>query len=320
MANDRSESVSLFFQGTLRFLMKILTPFSAFFGIISTKASEMFSSDKAEPSITEDELTEIIETAEEEGVVDEEQSDMLKSAIEFTKTTVEDIMTMEKDMNTIVVNWSNKQVLDFITNTVHSRLPVRAANSDRIIGILRVRTFLKEYRKNPRIEVRSVMTAPYVIRQNTKIDNLLTHMRQHKLQMAIVQDEKRKVVGLVTIEDILEELVGEIFDEEDIVDTNFLALGGNKYVVNTHMVMGEIYERMGLDKAARGIVTKPLLSLVLETLGRIPAEDDEPFLYENLEITPKTVENGRLTEVVIHILDEDEMAAKAEELREEVGA
>ena len=161
MANDRSESVSLFFQGTLRFLMKILSPFSAFFNIISNKASEMFSSKKSEPSITEDELTEIIETAEEEGVVDEEQSDMLISAIEFTKTTVGDIMTMYKDINCIGVNWSNKQVLELITNTVHSRLPVKAANSDRIIGILRVRTFLKEYRRNPRIEVRSVMTTPY---------------------------------------------------------------------------------------------------------------------------------------------------------------
>ena len=321
LANDRSETVSLLLQGTLRFIMKILTPFSAFFNIISRKASEMFSSKEAEPSITEDELTEIIETAEEEGVVDEEQGDMLKSAIEFTKTTVADIMTMEKDVNCIAINWSNNQVLDFITNTVHSRLPVKAANSDRIIGVLRVRTFLKEYRKNPRIEVRSVMTAPYVIRQETKIDKLLTHMRQHKLQMAIVQDEKRKVVGLVTIEDILEELVGEIFDEEDIVDSNFQALGGNKYMVNTHMVIGEIYDRMGLSKAARGIAHKPLLSLILEKLGRIPSEDDEPFLYENLEITPKTVENGLLTEVVIHILDDEDIAAlKAEELREEVQA
>ena len=317
MANDRSETVSLLLQGSIRFLMKVLSPIASIFCVISKKATEAFAGAEAEPSITEDELTEIIETAEEEGVVDEEQGDMLISAIEFTKTTVLDIMTMEKDMNCIVVNWSNKQVLDFITNTIHSRIPVRAANSNRIIGILRVRTFLKEYRRNPRVEVRSVMTPPYLIRETTKIDKLLTYMRQHKLQMAIVQDEKRKVVGLVTLEDILEELVGEIFDEEDIVDTNFQTLGGNKYMVNTHIVVGEMYERMGLGKAARGIVTKPLLSLVLETLGRMPGEDDDPFLYENLEISPKTVENGKLTEVIVHILDDDELSAyKADDDRE----
>ena len=308
-ANDRSETVSLFFEGSLRLLMKLLMPIAAFFNLISKTATRLFGKSEAEPSITEDELAEIIDTAEEEGVVDEEQGDMLKSALEFTKTTVDEIMTMEKDMNVISVNATPAEVLDVILNTVHSRLPVKAANSNRVIGVLRTRTYLKEYRRNPKLQVRSVMTPPYVIKKDTKIDTLLTYMRQHKLQMAIVQDDSKSVVGLVTLEDILEELVGEIFDEEDIVDKNFGALGGNKYAVNTHMIVSEVYERMGLGKAPRLIAGKPLLSLMLETLGRLPAED-ESFMYENLEITPKTVVNGRVSEVVIHILDEDDLAAR----------
>jgi len=305
-ANDRSESVSLFFEGSLRFLMKILAPIAAFFNIISAAATKAFGKCEAEPSITEDELAEIIDTAEEEGIVDEEQSDMLKSALEFTKTTVDEIMTMEKDMNAISVNATPVEVLDVILNTVHSRLPVRAANSNRIIGVLRTRTYLKEYRKNPKLQIRSVMTPPYVIKEDTKIDTLLTYMRQHKLQMAIVQDDAKHVVGLVTLEDIIEELVGEIFDEEDIVDKNFGALGGNKYSVNTHMLVREVYERMGISPAPKRAAGKPLLSLMLETLGHLPAED-ETFMYENLEITPKTVVDGRVSEVIIHILDEDDM-------------
>ena len=90
-------------------------------------------------------------------------------------------------------------------------------------------------------------------------------------------------------------------------------------MVNTHMVVGEIYDRMGLGKASRGIANKPMLSLVLETLGRMPSEDEDSFYYENLEITPKTVENGRLTEVVIQILDDEDLAAlKSETSGEEV--
>ena len=316
-ANDRSETVSLNLQSSLRFLMKILAPFTAFFNLISKAATKLFSSNEAEPSITEDELTEIIETAEEEGVVDEEQSDMLKSALEFSKTTVSDIMTMEKDIVFIGINATTKEILETIKNTNCSRLPVKAANSDRIIGIVRTRNFLKEYRRNPRVQLRSVMVTPYFVREGAKIDPLLTHMRQHKIQMAIVQDAHRKVVGLVTIEDILEELVGEIFDEEDIVDQNFQTLGGNKYMVNTHMIISEIYERMGLGKAPKGIAQKPLLSLILETLGRLPVED-ESFLYENLEITPRTITDGRVTEVIIHLLDEEALvalkAAEAEEV------
>ena len=317
-ANDRSETVSLFFQGSLRFLMKLLKPFSAFFGLISDFASKIFIKSEAEPSITEDELTELIETAEEEGIVDEEQGDMLKSALEFAKTTVGDIMTMEKDIDFIRVNATPTEVLEVIRNTNHSRLPVKAENSERVIGILRTRTYLIEHKRNPRIRLRSVMKPPYFVRKDAKIDDLLTEMRQHKLQVAMVLDDHKKAIGLVTIEDILEELVGEIFDEEDVVDQNFQTLGGNKYVVNTHMLMATAYERMSLDAPPRKIAAKPMLSFILEMLGHLP-EEDESFLYENIRFTAKTVVNGRLTEVLVHILDEDDLAAmNAAELGEEV--
>ena len=307
-ANDRSETVSLMFQGSLRFLMKVLAPFAAFFGLISTAASKLFSSDEAEPSITEDELTEIIETAEEEGVVDEEQSDMLKSALEFSKTTVDEIMTMEKDIDYIEINYTREQILKAICDTNHSRLPVKAEKSDRILGILRTRAYLTAYKNNPSVSLRSLITKPYIVKEKAKIDDLLTTMRQHKLQVALVQDADRKIVGLVTIEDILEELVGEIFDEEDIVDQNFQTLGGNKYLVNTHVLVGNAYERMGLENPPRHIASKPILSVILENLGHLP-EEDESFVYGNLEVTAKTVIDGRVTEVIVHILDEEDLAA-----------
>ena len=313
-ANDRSETVSMLFQGSLRFLIKIFMPFAAFFNLISNTATRLFGKREAEPSITQDELAEIIDTAEEEGVVDEEQSDMFKSALEFTKTTVGEIMTMEKDMSSISVNSSPNEVLELILNTVHSRLPVKAANSDRIVGILRTRTYLREYRRNQRVNIRAVMTTPYIVRDNAKIDKLLSHMRQHKIQMAIVQDEKKRVVGLVTIEDILEELVGEIYDEEDIIDKNFCALGGNKYVVNTRMLIEDVYERMGVGKAPKHIANKPLLSLMLERLGRLPNEDEE-FLYEGMKITPKSFECGKPSEVVVQLVEGDEVISSTEEVR-----
>lgn len=317
-ANDRSESVSLFFQASLRFLMKVFKPFSAFFGLISDFASKLFAKKEMEPSITEDELTEIIETAEEEGVVDEEQGDMLKSALEFAKTTAGDIMTMEKDIDFLRINATPEEILDVIRNTNYSRLPIKAENSDRVVGILRTRTYLIQYKRNPHLKLRSVMKPPYLVRKDAKIDDLLTDMRQHKLQIAMVLDDSKKVVGLVTIEDILEELVGEIFDEEDVVDQNFQALGGNKYMVNTHLLISDAYERMGLGTAPRRIAAKPLLSFILETLGHLP-EEDESFLYENLEFTAKTVVDGRITETIIHILDDEALAARlAEKSDEEV--
>lgn len=315
-ANDRSESVSLFFEGSLRIIMRILTPISAVFSLISRLANKLFANKDAEPSITEEELTEIIETAEEEGVVDENQSDMLKSVLEFSKTTVGEVMTMERDIEQISVDASPEEVLQLIKQSVHSRLLVKAANSNRIIGIFRVRTFLTEYKRNPRVRLRSLMTTPYVVREDTKIDTLLNHMRQHKIHIAVVVDDNKQTVGLVTIEDILEELVGEIFDEEDIIDRNYQPLGGNKYLVNTRMLVLEVYNRMGLEKAPRAIANKPVLSFMLECLGHLP-EKDESFVYENLEITAETIVDGKVTEVIIHILDEEDLEKLQSEKAEE---
>ena len=308
-ANDRAQSVSLFFQRSLRLLMKLLAPISAFFTMIANAVTKLFSKKEEDPSFTEEEFKEILDTVEEEGVVDEEQGDMLKSALEFGDTVVGDIMTMARDMEMLNADATNEQVLAFIREAKHSRIPVYAGKPDRVIGTLRIRTFLTEYRRNPHVKLRSLLSAPRFVRENAKIDNILTDMRQHKHHIALVRDEKRKILGLVTIEDILEELVGEIFDEEDVVDRNFQTLGGDKYLVNTHMLVGTVYERAGMGKAPRGLNSKPLITLVLEALGRMP-EQEESFLYDHLEITVDTVEDGRPTYVVVHFLDDEALAAK----------
>jgi CBS domain containing-hemolysin-like protein len=225
---------------------------------------------------------------------------------------------MEKDIDYLRLNATTEEILNVIRNTNHSRLPVKAENSDRVVGILRTRTYLIEHKRNPDVKLRNVMKPPYRVHKDAKIDDLLTDMRQHKLQIAMVLDDDKKIVGLVSIEDILEELVGEIFDEEDVVDQNFRALGGNRYIVNTHMLVGEAFERMGIESAPKRIASKPLLSFILETLGHLP-EEDETFVYENLEFTAETVENSRITEVIIHIIEEEAPAeSQAAEAAEEV--
>ena len=311
-ANDRSESVSLFFQGSLRFLMRVLAPIAGFFGLISTAAAKTFAKHEAEPSITEDELIEIIDTVEEEGVVDEEQSDMLKSALEFGDTVVSDIMTMARDIEALNVAATTEEVLAAIRATNHSRIPVYAGDINRIIGTLRIRTFLTEYRRNPKVKVRGLLSQPYFVNEDAKIGDILTDMRQHKHHIALVRDKNKQIVGLATIEDILEELVGEIFDEEDVVDKDFQTLGGNRYLVNTHMLMSDLYTRIGLSDAPKHLASKPLLSLMLETLGRLP-EEEESFLIDDLEFTVEAVENQRPVRTFVHVLDEEDLAALSQQ-------
>ncbi len=307
-ASDRPQTVTLIAGAPLRLLMRLLTPVTAFFGLISNGFSKLFAKEE-EPSITEDELIDILDTAEEEGVVDEEQTDIIKSALEFDQTRVRDVMTMAKDIEAIDVHADTETVLQIIRATNHSRIPIYSGNPEHIIGTLRVRRFLIEHRKNPKVSLRSMLSAPYFVREDANINDVLTDMRQHKHHIAIVVDEEQKAIGLATIEDFLEELVGEIFDEEDVVDHNFQTLGGNKYLVSTNMLVGNTYERMGHTGAPRGTAPKPWLSVILENLGHLP-EEGEAFLWGDVEITASEFDNGTVTHIEIHILDEEELSAR----------
>lgn len=316
LANDRSETVSMLANSSLRFFMKALAPITCIFGFISRAASRMFASEE-QPSITEEELGEIFETAEEEGVVDEEQGDILKSVLEFSGTKIRDVMTMAKDVESISLTATEEEIITAIRDTNRSRIPVYSGTPENIVGTIRVRHYLIEYSRKRPVKLRQLLAAPYFISEDANVDDTLSDMRQHKHHMAIVQDDARKMVGLVTMEDLLEELVGEIFDEEDVVDRNFQPLGGNHYLVNTHMLMGSLYERMGLPKPPRGIVAKPLISFMLERTGRLLGET-ESFIYENLEFTVEAVEEDRPIEVDIHILDEETLAQRLAATQEEV--
>lgn len=308
LANDRSETITMLTNGSLRFFMKILTPFSAFFGMISKGVSKLFAKEE-QPSITEEELGDIIDTAEEEGVVDEEQGDMLKSVLEFDDTKIRDIMTMAKDVESIPLNATEEVVVAAIRATNHSRIPVYSGTPDHIVGTIRIRQYLIEYNRKRPVKLRQVLAAPYFVQENALTDDVLNDMRQHKHHMAIVTDEENKMVGIVTVEDLLEEIVGEIFDEEDVVDRNFQSLGGNHYLVNTRLPLGVLYERMGLPRPPAKLEKKSLLTFLRERTDHLPGEG-ETFLYENMEFTVEAVENGRPVKVDIHILDEEDMAER----------
>ena len=314
-ANDRSESAALFAAGSLRALMKLLAPLAAVFGFVSsvfTKLSDRFFPREEEPSVTEEELYDIIDTIEEEGVMDEEQGDLIKSALDFSGTRAADVMTMREDITAADAGLPNEELLAVLRESTHSRLPVYEGDVDHIIGLIHIRVFVREYLKNPKIDIRSLLTPAYRVSPDARIDDLLSVMRQHKLYLAIVADGEGKTLGLVTIEDFLEELVGEIWDEDDVVDRDFIKLGGNRFRVSVKLTLGEICSRLGTDCPEGLAPDKPLLSLLLEHFGKIPEEEEE-FRRDRLEFTVEHVENGRVVSADIHLLSEEEAAEKEAE-------
>ncbi|MBE6530371.1 MAG: HlyC/CorC family transporter [Ruminococcaceae bacterium] len=303
-ANDRSETTALSLGWLVIFLMRFFYPLVWFFTLISkgfSKFISLFVKVDKEPSITEDELYDIIDTIEEEGVVNEEQSDLLKSALDFSETYAKDVMTMRADICALDSALSNTEILKIIKKTTHSRLPVYEGDLDHMIGTLQIRTFIREYRKNNTVDLRNLLIPPFHVDPNAKIDDLLSVMRQHKCYLAIVSDEEGHTQGLITIEDFLEELVGEIWDEDDVVDKNFVKLGGNRFRVNPRMTMGEVCHRIGIKPPDKRRAARPLLSIILEYFGRIP-EEEEIFTLGELEITIEEVEENKITAVDVHLL------------------
>lgn len=313
-ANDRAETMALACAASLRVLMKIFTPLVAFFGWISDFFSRLFQA-KEEPSITEDELIEIIQTAEDEGVVDEAQSDLLQSAIEFRETCASDVMTMREDIMYLDIHTPKAEMVRLVKEIPHSRIPVVDGSLDKVVGILPIREFLKRYIDNPKFDLRSILLKPHFVGEDDTVSSLLDYMRQHKIYISLVLDEEKQVRGMVTIEDFLEELVGEIWDEDDNVDPDFFKLGGNRFSVSADLKTGDVYERMGLVCEDARVAGYTVSVWITDYLGRLP-EEDESFMYGDLEITVEKVSETRILTVVIHIPDEDEI----EELRAEYAA
>lgn len=214
-ANDKPDTMARFSAGILRAIMTILKPLVFLFNLISTAVSKLFKGEDT-PSISEEDLIEIIEKAEEQGVVDEEQSDLLLSVLDFQDKTAADVMTPREKIDSVDINMSAKEIINILKNTSYSRMPVTNGSLDHIIGIMSTRTFLKEYMANKNFDLRSTLSKPHYVRTCDEIHDLLDNMRSHKKYIAIVRDESNKVQGLVTIEDFLEELVGEIWDEDDV--------------------------------------------------------------------------------------------------------
>lgn len=303
-ANDRSETMALASGGLVIFFMRFFFPLVWLLTLLSkgfTRLMQRFVKVEKEPSITEDELYDIIDTIEEEGVVNEEQSDLFKSALDFSETYAKDVMTMRADICAVDVSLSNAEILEIVKQTTHSRLPVFEGDLDHIIGTLQIRTFIREYRKDPAADIRALLIPPFCVSPDAKIDDLLSEMRQYKFYLAIVADAEGHTQGLITIEDFLEELVGEIWDEDDVVDKNFVKLGGNRFLVNPKLTLGEICKRIGTRPSNPRLTNRPLVAVLLEHFGHMPQEE-EFFTLGDLEISVESVEENRVTAVNIHLL------------------
>jgi len=217
IGKKKPEHFTLSNSGILMVLMKICAPLSAILSKIGVFVSKKLKTEP-EVSVTEEELYNIIEDMSEEGSIDEEQADLLSSALRFARKTAGQIMTPVENIAAVNIEDPPEKILKFLREQNHSRVPVYKGNIDHIIGILQVRKVLKSWIVNNKIpRILPLLDHVYYTTPETEVDDLLDYLSEKKATMAVVREKKGegKTLGLVSVEDILEELVGEIYDEDD---------------------------------------------------------------------------------------------------------
>lgn len=298
-ARAHSDEYIMAMSGSLSALVTILTPVAFLFQAIS-KLVQLICKSTDEPTVTEEELTGIIETVEEEGVIDEDRGDLLQSALVFSKKKVADVLTLREDVVGIERSMSEEEILAVIHDNKYTRLPVYRRDLDHIIGFLSTRTYLKAVAEGKPFNLSAMLTKPYFVSYDADIDDELAKMSKSRTSIAIVRGKKNEVLGLVTVEDFLEELVGEIFDEDDVVNHEFMKLGGNYFDVASTLYLADAFRRMKYNPPVKVPARITVAVFVAEKLGHTPEEEDS-FRWHNLTVTVKEVEDGRLVKATFHV-------------------
>lgn len=314
IAKKYSERLALSAAGPLCFFMSVFSPLAAVLTAIGRQASKLTRGDP-EITVTEDELYDIIEDMTDEGTLDTERGELVSSALQFADVTAEMVLTARVDVAAVDVNWSPETLLTFIKAQKHSRLPVYEGTIDHIIGVLQIRKYLKAcIRQDGVPELRSLMDEAYFVHHSMKIDEMLPVMSMKKLNLAIVTDNYGGTLGVITVEDILEELVGEIWDEDDEVEENFVPLGGGRYEVDAEMTVGEVFDRLGMDieKTEPELEHKLMSEWAYERFDRIPSERDA-FRGGGLAVTVSDMRQNRIVKLIVQALGVGEAEGGAAE-------
>jgi CBS domain containing-hemolysin-like protein len=308
-----AEPIALATAPLLCFFMKLFYPLSRLLTAIGQAAAKL-SPGEEQVSVTEDEIYDIIEDMTEEGNLDEQQSELISSALQFGDVTVENVLTPRVDLVALSIDSSHAQILDTIKACTHSRLPVYEGSIDNIIGVLQIRKYIKAYiRLGEELDIRPMLDEVFFIHQSTNIDELLPLMSRRKLNMAVVTDNYGGTLGIVTVEDILEELVGEIWDEDDVVEESTVEVSEGVYLVDADESVADLFDTLGYEDPEEDeeLINTLMGEWAYEQFPSIPKAGDS-FRYHRLQVTVKTMVHNRIMKLQVSMLPEETEGGEAE--------
>ena len=263
--------------------------------------------DTQEITITEEELENLLDTAEDEGVIDENETELLQSALEFTDMEAADILTPRIDVVGFEVGDSIEHMMEVIAETQFSRYPVYEKTVDHIVGILIAKHLLRELVENPQAQLKDLMLEPFFIPKSMRLHEIMEEFRKNGSHMVFVADEYGGIMGIVTMEDVLEQLVGEIWDENDDIVNDWQELGKHRYECCGDMSLTEFCDNLELDDDALESDCATVGGWATEMIGAMPVPFDA-FDYKQFTILVKEVDdNHRISRLLIleHSYQED---------------
>lgn len=280
IAKEKPEGFAKFSAPLIRVLMLVLTPFNFLFAQWK-KLLVKFFKQSDDTGITEEELISIVEEAENEGGIDEEESQLIRNAIEFVEREAGEILTPRYNITAVTATATKDEIAAVFAETAYSRLPVYQESIDHIEGVIYQKDF-HNYVYYTDAPVESIIRPVLMVPENKKISSLLKELQQKKSHIAIVIDEYGGTAGIVTLEDILEEIVGEIWDEHDEVSIEFEKLSDDEYRVAGTYELGKLFDELDLNEEED--MPSTLNGFLMNKLERIPAEGDS-LEYEGYRFT-----------------------------------
>ena len=300
LAKQYCDSVVYYIAPVLKFLMVITKPIVKVVLFAMDAISKRFGGNDDCDCVTPDELSIIIDTAESESVIDEDRSDLLQSALEFGTTTVDEILTPRVDVNMLDIDSTPEEVLDAARASSHSRLPVYREDADHIIGVLYLNHYFKQIADGAQVPLQEQLYEPCFLHRSTSLPVALAELRKRSIYLAVILDDYGGTCGIITMEDILEELVGEMWDEHDRVVEEFQILSRGCYRVSGSMNIYDMLEELELSERLYDGDSTTAAGWAMEKLGELPDAGDS-FEFENFTVTIEQTEDLRISSLILRI-------------------
>lgn len=304
VAMKKAESISMSVAGFISSLGVVTSPFVKLLSISTNFILRLFGIDPNEDDnqVTEEEILMMIDMGEEKGTIDEHEKQMINNIFEFDNKTVSEIMTHRTDIVAVPIDAKLEEIVSLMNMEKYTRFPVYEGGIDNIVGILHTKDLIKyinaDESKKANFELRNIIRTPYYVPSSKKTDELFHELKRSKNHMAIIIDEYGGTAGLVTIEDLMEEIVGNIFDEYDEEERDFEKLDETTYIINGTVsldVVEDYFEaKLPLDEY------ETLSGFVIGQLGRIPGKEDKPEIeFNGLVFKVEEVDEKRITKVKV---------------------